>query len=187
MAGNGEARDRFQRIFKAHGEQVLLYFKRRTDPESARDGAADTFLVAWRRIDEIPVGNELPWLYGVARRVLSQQRRALGRRIRLTRKLSGVAQPEMALPETVVVRNTEYVEVQAALGRLRPCDRELLRLAVWEELPHAEIAAILGCSTHAVDQRLHRATKKLTRELSRSGHRARENQVRIPEAGEEAS
>lgn len=187
MADDTEARVRFQRLFEAHGENVLLYFKRRTDPESARDGAADTFLVAWRRIEEIPREKELPWLYGVARRVLSQQRRAVGRRRRLTQKLSGVLRPESEPPESVVVRNAEYDEVGAALDRLRPRDRELLRLAVWEELPHAEIAPILGCSAHAVDQRLYRATRKLARELSGSGHKAFDGAIRIPGTGEEAS
>ena len=138
MAGNGEEKARFRRLFEDHGEQVLLYFKRRTDADSAHDGAADTFLVAWRRIDEIPLEKELPWLYGVARRVLSQQRRSSGRRLNLTRKLSGLAEADAPAPDTVVLRNSEYVAVTTALERLKPRDRELLRLAVWEELPHAE-------------------------------------------------
>lgn len=186
MAGNAETRTRFQRLFEAHGEQVLLYFRRRTDAEAARDGAADTFLVAWRRIDEVPDGNELPWLYGVARRVLSQQRRASRRRLRLTQKLTGVTTPEAPPPETLVVRNAEYTEVTAALEQLRPGDRELVRLAVWEELPHADIGAILGCSAHAVDQRLYRATIKLARELGTSDHKTLKT-VPVSESGEEAS
>ncbi len=187
MAAQVEARNRFHRLFEAHGEQVLLYFKRRTDHESARDGAADTFLVAWRRIDEIPPESELPWLYGVARRVLSQQRRARSRRRRLVEKLRGGAHPEVPRPETIVVRNAEHVEVLSALKRLRRSDQELLGLAIWEELPHAAIAAMLGCSPHAVDQRLYRATKKLARELSSSGHRVHRKVLRISKAGEEAS
>ena len=186
MAGSAEARIRFQRLFEAHGEQVLLYFRRRTDAEAARDGAADTFLVAWRRIDDVPDGNELPWLYGVARRVLSQQRRASSRRRRLTQKLTFVTPPEVPPPETLVVRDAEYKEVMAALDRLRPGDRELVRLAVWEELPHADIGAILGCSAHAVDQRLYRVTKKLARGLGVSGHKMFKT-VPVSDSGEEAS
>ncbi len=187
MPGDSEARVRFLRLFEAHGEQVLLYFKRRTDPDSAQDGAADTFLVAWRRIDEIPLEKELPWLYGVARRVLSQQRRSSGRRLNLTRKLSGLGSPDVPGPDTVVLRNSEYVAVLEALERLKPRDRELLRLAVWEELPHADIGTILGCSAHAVDQRLYRATKKLARELSQSGHKQDKTPIAVFERGGEAS
>ena len=187
MAGDTEARSRFLRLFEAHGEQILLYFKRRTDTESARDGAADTFLVAWRRINDIPSGNELPWLYGVARRVLSQQRRAHGRRGRLSRKLTGLAAADGPTPETVIVRNSGYTAVLEALGRMSPRERELLQLAIWDELPHADIGAILGCSAHAVDQRLHRATKKLAREIDLLGHKPPRRAVPVPESGEEAS
>ena len=52
-----------------------------------------------------------------------------------------------------------------ALRKLRPADQEVLRLAVWEELPHREIAELLGCTAHAVDQRVHRAAKRLGRQL----------------------
>lgn len=186
MAGEAESRVRFLRLFEAHGEKVLLYFKRRTDSESAHDGAADTFLVAWRRIDEIPLDKELPWLYGVARRVLSQQRRSSGRRRNLTQKLSGLASPDVPATETVVLRNSEYIAVMEALERLRPRDRELLRLAVWEEIPHADIGTILGCSAHAVDQRLYRATKKLARELGTSGHKQDRTPIAVLEQGKEA-
>ena len=187
MAGDIEARSRFLRLFEAHGEQILLYFKRRTDPETARDGAADTFLVAWRRINDIPSGNELPWLYGVARRVLSQQRRAHGRRGRLNKKLVGLAPAEEPAPETLIIRNSEYTAVLEALERLRPQERELLQLAIWDELSHADIGVILGCSAHAVDQRLHRATKKLAREIDPLGHKPTRKAVPVPESGEEAS
>ncbi len=187
MPGDSEARVRFLRLFETHGEKVLLYFKRRTDPESARDGAADTFLVAWRRIDEIPKDKELPWLYGVARRVLSQQRRSSHRGQRLTQKLSGMTPPDVPAPDAVVVRNAEYAAVMDALERLRPRDREVLRLAVWEELPHADIGTILGCSAHAVDQRLYRATRKLARELRASGHKQDKTPLGALEQGEEAS
>lgn len=185
MADNGEAKQRFLRLFEAHGEQILLYFKRRTDAQSAQDGAADTFLVAWRRIDEIPEGSELPWLYGVARRVLSQQRRAHGRRRHLVQKLGGLAPHDSPSPDYVVVRSSEYTAVLEALERLRPADRELLRLAVWEELQHAEIGTILGCSAHAVDQRLYRATKRLARELATTGHKHDRTHIAVSKAGEE--
>ena len=57
------AEQRFQEIYQSHQRHVLAYFLRRTDATSARDGAAEAFLVAWRRIDDVPMGdNTLPWL-----------------------------------------------------------------------------------------------------------------------------
>lgn len=69
-----------------------------------------------------------------------------------------------------MVRRIEDQDVIDAVGRLKPVDQEVLYLAVWEELSHDAIGAILGCSAHAVDQRIPRAAKRLASELRRAGH-----------------
>lgn len=160
-------------MYRAHYPQVYAYFKRRTDIESAADGTVETFMVAWRRIDDVPDGEgTLPWLYGVARRVLGNQRRGLRRKNRLDRRLSGFKPEPGPTPETVIVRGSEIQEVLNAFDRLRLCDQEVLRLAEWEELPHAEIAEALGISRTAVDQRIHRALDRLEKEVHRGRHAA---------------
>lgn len=157
---------RFQEIYRTYQHQITAYFLRRTDTASARDGAAETFLVAWRRIDDIPQSAELPWLYGTARRVLANLRRSQRRYGALARKVHRTEVAESLNPETVIVRRSEDEEMIAAIGRLRPEDQELLLLAAWEELPHSEIAAALKTSPNAVTQRLRRIKKQLTRELN---------------------
>jgi DNA-directed RNA polymerase specialized sigma24 family protein len=59
-------------LYREHYDSVLSYAARRIDPDTARDIAAETFLVAWRRSTAVPQDPRLvrPWLYGVARRVL---------------------------------------------------------------------------------------------------------------------
>jgi RNA polymerase sigma-70 factor (ECF subfamily) len=57
--------------------------------------------------------------------------------------------------------------VRDAIERLRPVDREVLELVMWEGLTHAEAAQVLGCSTNAVAVRLHKARKRLQAELGR--------------------
>lgn len=175
---------RFSDLYDRYAAPVLAYFRRRTDTETARDCAAETFLVAWRRIDEIP-DDALPWLYGVARRVLANQRRSSGRMGRLVAKLAGTRTDAPAIPETVVLRRAEEAELMAAVHRLRPEDREVLLLAAWEELSHAEIGAIVGCSAHAVDQRIHRARRRLERELARPGQKAGRAAIQTTESGGE--
>jgi RNA polymerase sigma-70 factor (ECF subfamily) len=166
------AEQRFREIYAANQRPILGYFLRRTDATSARDGAAETFLVAWRRIDELPAGDRtLPWLYGVSRRVLANQRRGRKRFTALGQKLNGADPTEEPSPEVVVLRRAEDDEMLAAVDRLRPEDQEILRLAVWEELPHAQIAEAVGTSAHAITQRLYRITKQLARELQRPTRR----------------
>jgi RNA polymerase sigma-70 factor (ECF subfamily) len=164
------AEQRFQEIYGAHQRHILAYFLRRTDGASARDGASETFLIAWRRLDDVPADDStLPWLYGVARRVLANQRRSRDRYTALGKKLGQTAPSEERSPEVVVLRRAEDRELLDAVAHLRPADQELLRLAVWEELPHARIGEVLGTSAHAITQRLHRITGQLSRDLQRPG------------------
>ncbi|MBX6384794.1 MAG: RNA polymerase subunit sigma-24 [Microbispora sp.] len=61
-----------------HYADLLAYVRRRTEsPEDAADALAETFATAWRRIGDVPAGPPARlWLYGVARRVLANGRRA---------------------------------------------------------------------------------------------------------------
>ncbi len=168
MPSRAAADRHFREMYAAHGAAVLTYFKRRTDAETARDCTAETFLVAWRRIDEVPP-EPLPWLYGVARNVLANQSRSRRRMARLVGKLAGMGPESSPDPEMVVVRRADETALVEAINRLRPPDREILLLACWEELPHAEIGEILGCSAHAVDQRMYRATRRLQKQMTGAG------------------
>lgn len=161
-----EPEQRFRALYLAHYQQVYMYFRRRTDVETARDGTADTFLVAWRRFDELPSEDRtLPWLYGTARRVLANQWRSRRRSDRLQEKLTGMGSSPQPGPEDIVVPAAHVQAVLDALGRLRRDDCEIIRLAEWEGLSHREIATVLGCTTHAVDQRMHRARGRLAKQL----------------------
>ena len=73
----------------------------------------------------------------------------------------------------IVLRRAEDKEMLDAIARLRPQDQEVLRLAVWEELSHAQVGEVIGTSAHAIAQRLHRITKQLARDLQGTGrHRS---------------
>lgn len=158
----------FRSAYRNHYRQVYVYFRRRTDIESARDGCADTFLVAWRRIDDLPDEPEtLAWLYGVARRVLANQWRSRKRTNRLRDRLMGFGSEPAPSPETLVVRAPHIQNVLDALDRLKPIDREVLLLSEWEGQSTKEIAEAVGCKPHAIDQRIYRAKHRLEEELRR--------------------
>lgn len=163
---------RFRALFDAHHADLLAYFLRRVDPNRAHDLAAEVFVVAWRRLEDVPPGQAtLPWLYGVARLVLSNQRRAAGRFTKLIGKIGARQERNHAeTPETLVIRSAEQEAVIAGIERLRDDDREVIRFVMWEELPHAEVGEILGCSAKAVGMRLHRALDRLQKELKRAGY-----------------
>jgi RNA polymerase sigma-70 factor (ECF subfamily) len=127
------------------------------------------FLVAWRKLDQIPSGNAaLLWLYGVAFRVLSHRWRSTSRRGRAVSRLSDLAGEDMAsAPETILVQSEEFRRVREAVSRLDSADQEILRLTLWEELSHAEVAAVLGIESGAAKQRAYRARQRLGIEYRR--------------------
>jgi RNA polymerase sigma-70 factor, ECF subfamily len=150
---------RFTRVYEEHLETVRRYVWRR-DPGLVDDVVAETFLVAWRRIEDIPE-HAAPWLIGVARNVRRNTRRSARRQEAVSTRLAD-AVPALehtgAPPEAATLRE--------ALRGLAPRDREVLLLAVWDGLDRASIAAALGCSQANVSVRLHRARRRLKRSLS---------------------
>jgi len=124
------AHARFARLFAEHHEAVLRYARRRTDAETALEVVGDTFLVAWRRLDDVPVP-ALPWLYAVARRSLANSRRRADRRGRADARLALVPPPPAGDPaERVAVAD----EVAGLLARIPALEREALLLIAWEGL-----------------------------------------------------
>lgn len=172
-------RQRFQAVYEAHYRAVLAYARRRAlNYLDAEDAVGETFAVAWRRVDELPDADAaLPWLYGVARRVLANQRRSNRRRVDLSSRLRGHQSGTVEFEGSLVAAD-ERRTVLAALARLRDVDQELLRLAVWEELPHRDIAHIVGCSESSVAVRLHRARNRLGHEIEKETRRIGQEQMR---------
>ncbi|MDD9347996.1 RNA polymerase sigma factor [Mumia sp.] len=153
--------ERFRELYTAHFDALLAYAIRRTrHPDDAADLVAETFLVAWRRWDAIPSGDESRlWLYGVARHVRSNAERSGRRRERLGERLrQQLSETSDAHPSDDVA---EHSAVRTALQRLGAADRELLMLSAWEELEPREIARVLEISPSAVRTRLSRARRRL--------------------------
>lgn len=149
-------RVRFEKIYDDYSGLILAYAARRTRSiDDAADVVAETFTVAWRRIIDVPTGDEArPWLYGVARRVLANQRRTIKRRTRLDEKLRRSATRNWTDP---TADEPDRADVGAALGLLSSQDRELLTLSAWDGLGTDDLAIVLGCSSATARVRLHRA------------------------------
>jgi RNA polymerase sigma-70 factor (ECF subfamily) len=153
---------RLESLFYEHFSAIRTYTRRRAPEAMVDDVVAETFLVAWRKIDDLP-DDVRPWLLGVARKTLSTQLRSARRRTSLVEKLRS-AEPAEAFSQ---VDGTDS-ELVASLERLSAADQEILALAAWEELKPREAAVVLGVSPAWYRVRLHRAKKRLLRELERS-------------------
>lgn len=153
------SQDRLKNLIDAHGRDVLAYARRRVDSATAEEITAEVFVVAWRRLDRIPETEPVLWLYGVARRLLSNERRSARRREVLSSALASFA-PRSSAPVN------QEAPVLEALGALRPADREVLLLSAWEGLDAQQTGVVLGCSAAAVHTRLHRARNRLERQMA---------------------
>ena len=175
----------FRRLFTDHYAPVLRYFVRRIGHADAPDAADEVFLVAWRRLDSVPPEPEaLPWLYGVARKVLANHQRSARRRGRLRAKLLTQPRRNPSGLEAAIESAIGVDQVRAALACLAPRDQEILTLSAWDGLSHAAIGKVLGCSENAVAVRIHRARKHLEKALERAGHRGRNRAAHAAEGDE---
>lgn len=157
----------FARVVAAHRNAILRYGIRRLDDRSAaEDLVAETFIVVWRRFDELPRRDEeLFWLYGIAGRVLANLRRTQQRSMRLESRLAFERELGQELPRY----SLEDVEaLMDALGSLSPDEREIIQLAYWEKLSYREMGVALGCSEKAAGIRLSRARRELRERLNQT-------------------
>jgi RNA polymerase sigma-70 factor (ECF subfamily) len=158
--------ERFHILFAKHHADIQAYCLRRLPVHDADEAAADVFTVAWRRIEDVPAGEQaLPWLYGVARNAVRNQRRGSTRRLRLVAKAGALHEPPQEGPEIHVLRNAASDEVVAALQTLSSDDQELLRLKTWERLSNKAIASIFDISVQAVESRYARALARFAKKL----------------------
>jgi RNA polymerase sigma-70 factor (ECF subfamily) len=159
---------RLERLFADHGQAVRAYALRRIDSGTADDIVSEVFVVAFRRLEEIPQ-EPLPWLLATTRRVLANYRRATGRREALTAQLTAL--------HAGVWRDDIDGErdLLAGLVRLNDRDREILLLVAWEDLDPSSAAAALGCSRATFAVRLHRARRRLAAAMAQA-----EREIEIP-------
>jgi RNA polymerase sigma-70 factor (ECF subfamily) len=181
-----EGRDRFELLYRELYAPVSGYVVRRVrNPEDAAEVIAETFATLWRRLDRCPAGEEArPWLFGVARRVLANQRRSERRRGALAERLTAESNAAVAWPSAAGLDD----RIARAFAGLSEPDREVLSLVAWEGLTSMELALVLGLSRAVVRLRLHRARRRFMAALDRErlarpvGSRA---SIRLSEGGEE--
>lgn len=155
----------FDRFYREHYPSVFAYCRRRVGPFVAEDVSAEVFAVVWRKWPKVPKdAGALPWLYGAARREILHQWRRIARYRRLIDRARSMGTAAPSGPDHIVVDGVETELARQALMRLRQPDQEVLRLVVWEELSHADIAVVLGLTADAVGMRFVRAKRRFGEE-----------------------
>jgi RNA polymerase sigma factor (sigma-70 family) len=166
MPADEDRRAVFEDLFARHYWEVRAYVLRRDRSSSGEDVLAETFLVAWRRLETIG-DDPLPWLFGVARRMLANQRRGDRRRSALTDRLTSLrTAPGSGWGPPAQMSD----QLMAAMIALPGREREALLLVAWEGLEPSRAARAAGCTPAAFRVRLHRARRRVAALLAESNH-----------------
>jgi RNA polymerase sigma factor (sigma-70 family) len=156
---------RFTELYDEHYRRVFAYALANAGRETAEDVASETFLIAWRRRADVP-DQPLPWLLGVARNLLHQQRAGGGRRRALADRVAALTTPEDLAAWDVADHVIERDGALAAVAALSERDLEVLALVMWHDLGPRDAAKVVGCSPAAFFVRLHRARRRLARAMN---------------------
>ena len=156
---------RFERIRSETVGRVTAYARSRVPPDEAADVVAETYLIAWRRRDDIP-DRALPWLLVVARNLISGHRRTATRNAVLIAEIERLHHLTTTAGPDIADQVTERLAVLAAVDALSPADREVVALAFWDGLTAREAGGVLGCSAATFAVRLHRARARLARAMT---------------------
>jgi RNA polymerase sigma factor (sigma-70 family) len=157
MTGNEE---RLRELHAATYADLLRFAERRVPPADAEDVVATVFLVAWRRLGDVPE-DARPWLFAVARNTIANQNRGLRRRnvvdLRMVEDIP--AAPDAA---------PDRIDLVRAWRSLNAADREVLALVAFDGLTGDEAAVVLGCRRSTFSMRLARARRRLRHALEPS-------------------
>lgn len=158
----GPVPERTALLFREHSARVYAYARRHVEESHCDDVVSETFLVAWKRPEQVPAVG-LPWLLVVARNVIANQRRTNRRADDLW--FAAVRQGWTATSPSA---DQCVIEREAVIAALETCtqEREALLLTAWDGLTPEQAAAIADCSTRAFTVRLHRARSRLRAALA---------------------
>ena len=155
---------RYRALYSETYRDVLRFVQRRVHPSHAEDVAAEVFLTAWRRFEDIPrrPDDARAWLFGVARNSLLNDRRAQGRREALAVRIAEIAPLSTSAPDDIAALRAD---VARAWQRLSSTDQEALSFAVFDDLSSSQAALVLGITPVGYRLRLLRARRSLRRQI----------------------
>jgi len=147
----------FQNLLDEHAADVMGVLRGAVGRSEAEDCFQETFLAALRAYPKLGDASNLRgWLLTIAHRKAIDHHRANGRR----------PLPVAEVAEVAVTDPEPDDGIWAAVGVLPPKQRAAVALRYACDLPHAEIAAALGCSPEAARRSLHEGIKRLRKELA---------------------
>lgn len=156
----------FSQIFDRHARAVGTFAARRVG-DAADDVLSETFLVAFRRRVAFDTGSSsaLPWLLGIASRLVRRQRAAEAKQWRSfqesAQRETHVMASDIEAADVRIDAERRVKLLSARVAALSLADRETLLLHAWADLTYEEIAVALRVPVGTVRSRLNRVRRRL--------------------------
>ena len=148
---------RFVAVYEGHVDAVMVHCLRHLRRSSAEDAVSDTFLIAWRKLDQLPA-DPRGWLIVTAHNVIRNQYRTQARSVALETRLQQITRIAADPAHVTAERRADLL---TALKALTDDEREAVMLVSWDGLTGSEAARALECSPGALRVRVHRARQKM--------------------------
>jgi RNA polymerase sigma factor (sigma-70 family) len=179
--------DRFAEIFDRHFATVFRFAERRVGRDEAAEVASETFARAFAKRGSFrpEAVDALPWLLGIASKLILHERRRFARYLAAVDRTSAEIrtadlEADLGAADRRLDAPADWARVRAALLTLADTDRELLLLVTWDELSYEEAAAVLGLPLGTVRSKLHRAKERLRELLEPNGRTPDDRPIPIP-------
>lgn len=157
----------FAELFDRHAGVVGRYAARRLGMDAGEDILSETFLVAFarRKAFDTAWDSALPWLFGIASRLIRKHRATEAKHLRSSVE-SAHREEHISLGdlETTIARLDAEIstrELAPRIASLSAKDRETLLLYAWGDLTYEEVAAALGVPVGTVRSRINRVRIRL--------------------------
>ncbi len=149
------------------GPRLKAYFLRQgAQVATAEDLTQDVFLRVYRGAQHYRPGGRLDaWLLRIARNLWIDHRRRRHPQTGADEIQAAVHDPGLG-PRQCAERGDRAAALRAALAAREPAERELLELAVLQQLPYKEVAMILSIPTGTVKSRVYYALRRLRATLA---------------------
>jgi RNA polymerase sigma factor (sigma-70 family) len=164
-------------LMERHAEKLFHYLVRSLQDEAdAADLAQETFVRVFQNRAKFDARQKFStWLYAIASNLVRDRYRWRSRHQQVSldaedegssSSLKDTLRAVEPIPDQLLENRERADLVRRAVGALPEELQQPLILAVYQDLPQAEIATILNCSIKAVETRIYRARQQLRTALS---------------------
>jgi RNA polymerase sigma-70 factor (ECF subfamily) len=179
--------DRFAEIFDRHFATVFRFAERRVGRDQASEVASETLARAFAKRGSFrpEAADALPWLLGIASKLILHQRRRFVRYLAAVERASAEIRTvdqegDLSSADRRLDAPADWAMMRTALLTLSDTDRELLLLVAWDQLSYEEAAAVLDLPLGTVRSKLHRARAHLRELLEPNGRTPDGQPIPIP-------